>query len=468
MKFLIFGTGDYYERYKKWFDSEDVLALLDNSRIKQNSAIDGIKVLSPEKGVKLPFDVIVILSFYVKEMKKQLNDLNVPDDKIYHFYDLHQLLYQKEKKKAIQYYGDAEKVIKVDNPTGKKILLLSQDMTLGGPAIALFYVAKVLAEQGYCVVFASMLDGPLRERLLEINIPVIVDVNLQIETMEDAEWTNHFSVLFCNTINFHVFLSKRNAAIPVIWWLHDSAFFYHGVKKEILRSIDTHNLKVYSVGPVPEKAMHDFWPELSIERLIYGVNDSADGINHIRKNEERKRKVTFVTIGYIENRKGQDILVEAIRLIPDEIRKRAEFYFVGQNSSAFAQNLIEQIKDISEIVVTGTVDRKGISEILDYADMMICPSREDPMPTVAAEAMMAGLPCIVSSAAGTAEYIESGINGYVFPSEDVRYLSEEITDCILHDEKLHDMGINARSVYEKIFSMRVFEKTIVELLNSFS
>lgn len=31
MKFLLFGTGDYYERYKKWFDKEDVLALLDNS-----------------------------------------------------------------------------------------------------------------------------------------------------------------------------------------------------------------------------------------------------------------------------------------------------------------------------------------------------------------------------------------------------------------------------------------------------
>lgn len=470
MKFLIFGTGDYYERYKKWFNSEDVLALLDNSKIKQNSVKDGIKVLSPEDGVKLPFDVIIILSFYVKEMRKQLNDLNVPEDKIYHFYDLHQLIYQKEKKKEIQYYGDAEKVIKANDSTRKKILLLSQDMTLGGPAIALFYVAKVLAEHGYRVVFASMLDGPLRERLLEINIPVIVDVNLQIETMEDADWTNHFSVLFCNTINFHVFLSKRNAAIPVIWWLHDSAFFYHGIKRDKLRSIDTHNLKVYSVGPVPEKAMYDFLPELSIERLIYGVNDSVGGIDHIRKTKEseRKEKVIFVTIGYIENRKGQDILVEAIRLIPDEIRKKAKFYLVGQNSSTFAQNLIEKIKDIPEVVVTGTVDRKGISEILDYADMMICPSREDPMPTVVAEAMMARVPCIVSSATGTAEYIESGINGYVFQCGDARYLSEEIMGCILHDEKIPTMGINARSVYEKVFSMRVFEKKIVELLSCFN
>ncbi|MDE6662369.1 MAG: glycosyltransferase family 4 protein [Lachnospiraceae bacterium] len=467
MKFLLFGTGDYYERYKKWFNSEDVLALLDNSPIKQNSLIDGIKVLSPEEGVKLPFDVIVILSFYVKEMKRQLNDLNIPDDKIYHFYDLHRLIYKKENKKAIQYYGDAERIIKADDSKGKRILLLSQDMTLGGPAIALFYVAKVLVEQGYQILFASMLDGPLREKLLDINVPVVVDVNLQIETMEDADWTSHFSLIFCNTINFHVFLSKRNVNIPVIWWLHDSEFFYHGIKSEILQSINTKNLNVCSVGPVPERAMHNILPELPIERLLYGVNDSAQGIDKIQRNKGKEKKICFVTIGYIENRKGQDILVEAIRLIPSEIRRKAEFYLVGQNSSAFAQKLIEQIKDIPEIVIAGTVDRKGIDEILDYADMMICPSREDPMPTVAAEAMMHGVPCIVSSVTGTAEYIESGINGYIFPSEDVRYLSEKIKWCIINYDKIYNMGINARLVYERIFSVSVFEKKIMELLNSF-
>ena len=63
MKFLLFGTGDYYERYKKWFSREDTLALLDNSLAKQGTWIDGIRVLSPEEGVKQPYEAIVILSF---------------------------------------------------------------------------------------------------------------------------------------------------------------------------------------------------------------------------------------------------------------------------------------------------------------------------------------------------------------------------------------------------------------------
>ena len=42
MKILIFGTGDYYERYKKWLVQEELLALIDNSQQKQGTEIDGV------------------------------------------------------------------------------------------------------------------------------------------------------------------------------------------------------------------------------------------------------------------------------------------------------------------------------------------------------------------------------------------------------------------------------------------
>ena len=34
MQYIIFGAGDYYERYKKWFDKKDIVALIDNSPAK--------------------------------------------------------------------------------------------------------------------------------------------------------------------------------------------------------------------------------------------------------------------------------------------------------------------------------------------------------------------------------------------------------------------------------------------------
>ena len=90
---------------------------------------------------------------------------------------------------------------KTENMKGA-VLLLSHDLALGGPAIALFNMAKVLKKQGHSIVFASTLDGPLRVSLLKEEIPVIIDVNLQIETMNDAGWIVDFSLLVCNTLNF--------------------------------------------------------------------------------------------------------------------------------------------------------------------------------------------------------------------------------------------------------------------------
>lgn len=461
MKYLIFGTGDYYSRYKKWFAKEDIVALLDNAPDKQNTYLDEIQILSPEQGVQLAYDTVIILSFYVKAMKRQLVELGVPQERIYHFYDLHKLICQTGNgspasyKKPVQYYGGAETVDKVSCT-----LLLSHDLTLGGPAIALYHMARVLRERGDEVVFASMLNGPLCEILLAEKIPVVVDVNLQVETMCEAEWTAGFSRIVCNTINFHVFISERNTKIPVLWWLHDSAFFYDGIDQAVLRGIDRENLRFCAVGPVPREAMARFLPDVEMETLLYGVADEAES----EESAPDRNKLCFVTIGYIEARKGQDVLVRAIQKLPESIKLRAEFYLVGQNTSRMAGEIRKTIQDIPGIIMTGTMDRKGIHEMLARADMLICPSREDPMPTVAAEAMMHRVPCMVSDAAGTASYIEQEVNGIVFRSENEQELSEKICWCVEHRDRLPDMGIRARAIYDTYFSLAAFAKKVRELL----
>ncbi len=467
MKYLIFGTGDYYNRYKKWFCNDEIVALLDNSKVKQNTEIDGIQVLSPEEAINLRFDRIIILSFYVKTMKQQLLELGVNESCVFHFYDLHQLLDIKVYPEKASYYGNADKVIK-DAAVHKKVLLLSQDLTLGGPAIALMHVAEVLIKHGIAVVYGSMLDGPLREKLIEKKIPVVVDEKLQIGTMNDIYWLQNFSVILCNTINFHVFLTERNIAIPMIWWLHDSLFFYDGIKNENLRAIDRTNLHVFSVGPVPKMAIQKFLPHLSVGKLLYGVEDTVKMQNILFDKGQKKdnRKIRFVAIGYIEERKGQDILIEAIKQISIEMRKKTVFYLVGQDSSLMAQQIKRDIEDLPEVIVTGVVNREKIDEILTEADVLLCPSREDPMPTVATEAMMHSVPCIVSDVTGTAQYITDRKDGIVFESENVDELAREIEWCINNKNELSNMGIGARKLFEEYFAMDVFERDVLEIITN--
>lgn len=449
MTFLLFGTGDYYNRYRKWFVKEKVAALLDNAPEKQNTCIDGIRVLSPEEGVRIPCDAIVILSFYYAAMRRQLLALGVDEAKIYHFYDLHRLI-------RLQTY-DPPVAMK---DAGEKILLLSQDLTLGGPAIALFQAAKVLKAYGWSVIYGSMLEGPLRRQLEEAGITVVVDENLQIGTMQDCGWTREFALVICNTINFHVFLSRRYTDTPVIWWLHDAPFYYDGVDKELLRGIDRRNLRVVSVGPIPRRAIQTYLPDLEVGQLLYGVSDlCGNGRKH-----KTSDKVVFVTIGYVTEHKGQDILLQAVRMLSEDDRRQAEFYLVGQDATWMARQLKREYAELEHVTFTGMVDRDRIDQLLREADVLVAPSRQDSMPTVAAEAMMHYVPCLLSDAVGTAQYIEDGKEGLLFASEDARELAGQIHWCIENRDRLIKMGECARSVYEQLFSVEAFEKQLLSLV----
>lgn len=460
MKILLFGTGDYYNRYKKWFAQQDVIALLDNSEQKHHTFVDGVEVLLPEEGIKLNYDTIVILSFYVKQMKQQLLHLGVEQQRIFHFYDLHWLLGKNRERRTVRYFLNAEETIKASNVNKPKVLLMSHDMTLGGPAIALFHAAAVLKNRGYDVIYSSMTDGPMREMLIENDIPVIVDENLQVSTMQETEWVEGFSLVICNTLNYHVFLSERNTTVPVIWWLHDAGFFYDGVNRDVIGNVSLENLRAVSVGPVPADAIREFLPDMDCGELLYGVAD----IGQETVTETKDSRVRFITIGFLEDIKGQDILVQAVLKLPDDIRSLCSFYIVGHDKTLFGERMHKDSALISEMIFTGSVDRKEIHRLLHQADVLICPSRQDSMPTVAAEAMMHSVPCIVSDVTGTAACLHDGEDGFVVPGEDVQALAEKITWCVENREKLDGMGKRARKLYENLFSMSAFEKRFMEII----
>jgi UDP-glucose:(heptosyl)LPS alpha-1,3-glucosyltransferase len=63
--------------------------------------------------------------------------------------------------------------------------------------------------------------------------------------------------------------------------------------------------------------------------------------------------------------------------------------------------------------------REDVRPLYAAADCFILPSRYDPFPNTALEALAMGLPAIVSSHSGAAEVIERGVNGWVCEPDDV-------------------------------------------------
>lgn len=462
MKYIIFGTGNYYQRYKNWFLGEQSVILIDNSKEKQNTIIDDFKVLSPEDAIQKPYDVIIILSFFVCEMKNQLLKLGVEEKKIYHFYDIYSLFGANKVKDAmVEYKSSILQFNKLKE--NKRILLLSHDCELMGPGIALYKVALILCNHGFKVTFGSMIDGPLRKKLLEKGINVIVDCNLQASTMDDLLWTNQFDLVFCNTLNYHIFLMKHRLDIPIIWWLHDPLFFYEGARKENFDKINTSNISIYTVGDIARDALKHYMPNEETKELLYGVEEIQDEYNQMV--EFKNDKVEFLIIGYINAIKGQDILSRAIDLLSDQNREQAEFIFVGDKSSDMAKTLEKKYEKSENISFIGIVDRIEVHKLLEKIDVLICPSRLDAMPTVCAEAMMHNVPCLISNATGMVKYITQYSDGLIFETENVDDLNRQIIWCIQNRDKLKKMGVSAKKVFEKYFSFHVFERNIIKVID---
>ena len=464
MKIILFGTGDYYRKYRKWFRDEDIVALLDNDSSKHGTIIDGKTVCSPAFVSSISFEWIVILSVYTDAMFRQLVELGVPGDSILKYSDL---IYHKDLIKNRFYSG-----IYVDNimatdmisnlVSDKTVLFMSHNLDLNGASLALFYFVLCTKKYGFNVVFASWNDGKLRNALETNGIPVIIDPNLEMSTSCQIEWVQQFTRIVCNTVNYYQFLSKKNDAIRFMWWLHDPDYFYHSLNVDILRKINFVNIKVYSAGMPASDAIRNVLPELGVDTLFYGIPVMSESESVIID----KSIFDIAVIANVQEYKGIDVLVSALELLDEQVIKTIRLTIVGNNDSGYAVNQIERLENIGiDSNFIPFMDRTEINSLLDKIDVLVCPSRQDVMPVTVCEAMQKRVPCIISDSVGTYSLVEDRNNCLTFRNEDHRDLKECIEWALSNKEELEQIGVNGFDIYEKYFSMPVFEYNVKKVLN---
>lgn len=462
MKIILFGTGDYYHKFRDWFYDTDIVCLLDNNEQKQNTLIDGKRVYAPIIGLKMEYDKVCILSVYYNEIKEQLMNLGVRESDIVHCSELHKYPEMIRSDRHAKIYCQYEDSLLAIKCTDKTILLMSHDLDYNGATLALYYAACILKDEGYDVWWASWTDGKVRKLIEEQAIGVIIDPKLQVGVFNEIEWMKSFDFIFCNTLLYYKLLSERDKCKKYIWWLHEPDMFYQSVDKDILKKIDGDNLKIYAVGEIAIGAFISNCPQMNIENLLYGIPDIEDCYEI---NQKTSDVMEIITIGNVQEYKGQDVLIGAIKKLPKEKQKRVHISIIGGSASEYYSKIVDMLEEIKDIVeLIPPVTRTEVYEYYRKADLYICSSRQDCMPVVVAESMMCSLPSIVSDATGIAPYVRHD-GGIVFKSEDVQELSDKIQWCLDNRDKLDEMGRLARKQYEKVFSLKSFRERLIRIVN---
>ena len=357
--------------------------------------------------------------------------------------------------------------IALGKPTGRDILFVSHDLLRTGAPIVLMDMVRVVLENGDWPVVVSPIDGPLRQEYLDMGVTVIIDKSIYHTIESDLfpfEYVaRNFDLVVVNALAAgRTVLALDESLPPVLWWIHESATGYNEFKHCLPDKL-SNKTKAYVPSEYCAISLSNSGLSYNFGRLKYGIPDYALD----EKQNNNKAAVTFLMVGAIDYRKAHDILINALNYIDNDIIKKAHFVIIGSVNNLEIHKILVDAKDkYHNISLHDSMPREKLRDWYSKADCLILPSREDPLPVVALEAMMCSLPVICSNQTGTADYITHYENGIIFPSEDAKALAEHITYAVENRDKLAQMGHKAREeIYEKHFTMEKFEESVLRTID---
>ena len=169
-------------------------------------------------------------------------------------------------------------------------------------------------------------------------------------------------------------------------------------------------------------------------------------------------------VGGLLPHKGFDLLLQAINaLVLSGLKMKLTCAGEGPEKS----NLKKMVEDFNlEKVVdfAGRVPKKQLHAYYGNADILCVPSTSDPLPTVVLEAFAMGLPVVGADTGGIPFMVESGKNGWLFESGNVKSLVDQLRCAIKDKQRLSAMSEHCVSSANNRFSWDAIGKQLYQLI----
>ncbi len=182
---------------------------------------------------------------------------------------------------------------------------------------------------------------------------------------------------------------------------------------------------------------------------------SAERRNRALAELDLPPEATLVlTTARLSEQKDHNVIVEAL---PRLIALDPGLVFAWAGDGPLREQLAAAVSVTGlerHVRLLGT--RDDVPELLAESDLFLMPSRDEggAPPFALAEAMLAGVPVIVSSAGALTEIIEDRVNGLVFARGDVEELVEVIGWALAHRADLSGIAGRAREQALRDFTVK--------------
>ena len=237
------------------------------------------------------------------------------------------------------------------------------------------------------------------------------------------------------------------------------------------RIINYHSIKwadkIIAVSKPVELNLKEVNKKNNIVTVLNGIKDM-----YLQEMEKTKPAIIITLFGRIKPEKGIWYFLEAIALLKEKISTNAKFIIAG-SAAPGGEHYVEQLKkDIQNHSSKSNIEfRSFISDIkglLNSSDIIVVPSlMKDPFPTTILEAASAGKPVIATNTGGAVQSVKNEITGFLISPSDTKQFADYLQKLI-ESEKLRDtMGKAARAFYLEKFTIDIFRKDFLEVVESF-
>ncbi|MDF1746402.1 MAG: glycosyltransferase family 4 protein [Gimesia sp.] len=140
-----------------------------------------------------------------------------------------------------------------------------------------------------------------------------------------------------------------------------------------------------------------------------------------------------LTIGQIGLRKGQDILARAATILAEQGDQQTHFLLVGERYSQKQESIdFDRALTVAfeKPALQGRLHRLGyredIDRLLNEADLLVHPAKQEPLGRVLLEAIASGLPIVTTDVGGTSEIVQHEVSALLVPANDSMALATAI------------------------------------------
>lgn len=374
----------------------------------------------------------------------------------------------------------------------QNVLLVSHEASWTGAPILVQNIARELSER-YNVTVLCLSGGGLIDAFAEVSVNVVVE---RKPKPGERSWKRLAKLLEENRFDFAVVNSVESRSIlpllkevgvPTVALLHEFAS-YTLPRSAFIETINASDQIVFSTsltlenaiqvtGLVPSHKVHVFPQGKCSVPVVSSTKDASNS-----KREQLKTRLRpvgadedflVVGLGTVQIRKGVDLFIEVARkTLASAGGDKVRFVWIGAgynpdtdpNYSVYLQDQLERSGVADRVILLP--ETTEINYVYELADAFLLTSRLDPLPNVAIDSMLAGLPVLCfDKASGFPEILREGGLGKACVASylDTSEMASRVLALASSSEEYLAVSVKSQALASSIFDIAKYVSQVEDL-----